>query len=456
VLAAGVAGVLFCGAAFAQEEQKKDRETEGDKSEEKKIEELIKNLGSEKFKEREAAQKGLIEIGKAAVPQIEQALKSKDLGVCTRAERILLKLEPKRIGGLAKGIDVRFVKQWNGRLSGTNFKKRRYFTIRKEAEWADLWKKHTNSFHLKHMASLPKVDFDKNTVIAVFAGIDAPEIESLDITLFEKKIVVDVTDRAPAVIPAVLPPGVKMAKREGSPPDQFHRIVVIEKSPLPVVFIENNRVEIPLKVQGKYEVTLDGSYFSHLDGMIISKKKEWESLKEFFKNRDKLPAIDFEKCTAIFVWGLYGKSSEEKDVLKIETGEIVKSGGELIVNIKKIKKKTKSDKPDLNRAQIIVIGKGNPKLLQIQVIGKNRVFQDETPKKLYSPGCIIVMPKKGVSKKEIEKICRKYNCRIADSQFNGALYTIAVKHGTEERIANRFRRESQVKNVCLNFHTYRR
>ncbi len=54
-----------------------------------KIEKLVKQLGSDKYREREAATEELKKIGRPAVPALTKALKSEDLEVRVRAESIL-------------------------------------------------------------------------------------------------------------------------------------------------------------------------------------------------------------------------------------------------------------------------------------------------------------------------------------------------------------------------------
>ncbi len=88
----------FCKFAATEENIAKVK-----KALDKRIEELIKNLGSEKFKEREAAQKELVKIGKPAVPQLKKVLKHKDLEIQERANKALRAiywLEGKTVKGL--------------------------------------------------------------------------------------------------------------------------------------------------------------------------------------------------------------------------------------------------------------------------------------------------------------------------------------------------------------------
>jgi HEAT repeat protein len=59
-----------------------------------RIKKLVKQLGADDFEEREAASKAIEKTGKAAVPALRGALKSKDAEVVTRADRLLLRLAP--------------------------------------------------------------------------------------------------------------------------------------------------------------------------------------------------------------------------------------------------------------------------------------------------------------------------------------------------------------------------
>lgn len=60
------------------------------------IAELIEQLGATRYKTRERATLRLIEIGEAAKPALEQALKSEDVEVKARAKRALAALAPKK------------------------------------------------------------------------------------------------------------------------------------------------------------------------------------------------------------------------------------------------------------------------------------------------------------------------------------------------------------------------
>lgn len=55
---------------------------------------LIAELGSASYKEREAAEKRLTELGRQAIPVLTEAVKHKDPEIASRAERILLTLQP--------------------------------------------------------------------------------------------------------------------------------------------------------------------------------------------------------------------------------------------------------------------------------------------------------------------------------------------------------------------------
>src|SRR5438445_10821900 len=71
----------------------------GDKAvpaaEAKRIDELIKQLGSSKFAERNTAKKELEGLGMAALEALRQAVKSKDLETSRRASELVQKLEAK-------------------------------------------------------------------------------------------------------------------------------------------------------------------------------------------------------------------------------------------------------------------------------------------------------------------------------------------------------------------------
>lgn len=84
--------VLGAGAALAQE--KVEEEPAGKQAQAgSKVESLVKQLGAESFKEREAATEELKKIGRPAVPALEEALKSEDAEVRSRAEQILKEIK---------------------------------------------------------------------------------------------------------------------------------------------------------------------------------------------------------------------------------------------------------------------------------------------------------------------------------------------------------------------------
>jgi hypothetical protein len=62
---------------------------------EKEVQTLVAQLGAAKYAEREAAEKRLAELRRLAIPALRTALKSKDLEVVFRAERILMAQDEK-------------------------------------------------------------------------------------------------------------------------------------------------------------------------------------------------------------------------------------------------------------------------------------------------------------------------------------------------------------------------
>lgn len=96
-----LAVALSWGYAFAQEAPGKEQPV---KPREKtgldaKIEKLVKQLGSDEYKEREAATEELKKIGEKALPALKEALKSEDLEVRLRAETVIKALAKKRTAG---------------------------------------------------------------------------------------------------------------------------------------------------------------------------------------------------------------------------------------------------------------------------------------------------------------------------------------------------------------------
>jgi hypothetical protein len=65
----------------------------------KKIERLVKQLGSDKFKEREAATKRLVAIGEPALGALRKALTSDDREVRNRARKPGVLMRPDKRNG---------------------------------------------------------------------------------------------------------------------------------------------------------------------------------------------------------------------------------------------------------------------------------------------------------------------------------------------------------------------
>jgi hypothetical protein len=61
----------------------------------KKVEDAVKRLGSESFKDREAASQELVDLGAYAYPAVQNALKSTDLEVAQRAAEVIKRLREK-------------------------------------------------------------------------------------------------------------------------------------------------------------------------------------------------------------------------------------------------------------------------------------------------------------------------------------------------------------------------
>jgi C-terminal processing protease CtpA/Prc len=97
IIAAVITAIIFSGAALAGEAEKapppvkeKPAKQESDTQNiEKRIETLIKDLGADDYKLREAATKELTKIGKKALPMLEKAEKSDDIEIRWRATRII-------------------------------------------------------------------------------------------------------------------------------------------------------------------------------------------------------------------------------------------------------------------------------------------------------------------------------------------------------------------------------
>jgi hypothetical protein len=62
-----------------------------------KVETLVAQLGDDQWKQRQAAQQQLAELGLAAKPKLEAALKHEDAEIVFRAEQLLEALQPQSV-----------------------------------------------------------------------------------------------------------------------------------------------------------------------------------------------------------------------------------------------------------------------------------------------------------------------------------------------------------------------
>jgi hypothetical protein len=84
---------------------KKKKDDKLSPEEEKKINELITQLGAEEWEKREAVQDAIIKIGKPAKPLLEKAKESKDPEVRMRVNNILKNAAFSEVTGIPGGID---------------------------------------------------------------------------------------------------------------------------------------------------------------------------------------------------------------------------------------------------------------------------------------------------------------------------------------------------------------
>lgn len=119
---------------------------------------------------------------------------------------------------------IKIKREWKGYNCG--YTEPSKLVIKTEEQWREVWGK-VHRLQLP-MPGLPKIDFEKEMVIAVFMGEQKSggyEIEITSVTETEEEIVVEVVERKP-------PPESLRTMVLTQP---FH-IVVVEKSPLPVRF----------------------------------------------------------------------------------------------------------------------------------------------------------------------------------------------------------------------------
>jgi hypothetical protein len=83
--------VLFPPIMLAQSSTQKDQKGTGSDVDE--IQKLVTDLASEQFQTREEAQRMLVALGSAALPELQKALRSRDLEVRVRANSIIKEIE---------------------------------------------------------------------------------------------------------------------------------------------------------------------------------------------------------------------------------------------------------------------------------------------------------------------------------------------------------------------------
>ncbi len=127
-------------------------------------------------------------------------------------------------GMMPKTVKIEIQKEWKGYHCGYTEPSR--VVIYTEDQWKEIWEK----VHILRLPrpGLPKIDFEKNMVVAVFMGKRSEggyEIEITKINKTEEEIIVEVKEKEP-------PPG---SLRTMALPQPYH-IVVIKRSLLPVRF----------------------------------------------------------------------------------------------------------------------------------------------------------------------------------------------------------------------------
>ncbi len=122
------------------------------------------------------------------------------------------------------GVKIKIEREWKGHNCGYTEPSR--LVIKTGDQWREIWKK-VNALKLPR-PELPKIDFEKEMVVAIFMGERSSggyKIEIINIIKTEKQIVIEVEEEEP-------PPE---SLRTMALTQPYH-IVVIKRYPLPVVF----------------------------------------------------------------------------------------------------------------------------------------------------------------------------------------------------------------------------
>ena len=122
------------------------------------------------------------------------------------------------------GIEIKIEKEWKGYHCGYTEPLR--VVIYTENQWEEIWKK-VQVLRLP-VPELPKIDFEKEMIIAVFMGTRSSggyEIEIKNISKTEKEIVVGVEEKEPS-------PDSLRTMALTSP----YHVVIVKRSSLPVRF----------------------------------------------------------------------------------------------------------------------------------------------------------------------------------------------------------------------------
>jgi len=97
MLAGALAALLAAPGARGGEAEEPKPKAEAPKlsaEESARLAGLIKQLGSDEWKDREAASGEIEKLGKKALPALEEAAKSSDAEISTRAKALIAKLDP--------------------------------------------------------------------------------------------------------------------------------------------------------------------------------------------------------------------------------------------------------------------------------------------------------------------------------------------------------------------------
>lgn len=145
---------------------------------------LIERMGDESYAVREAAYGRLLNLGKPALPQLEQACRHGDPEIADRARRLYECLSAEK--------EIAVQQAWCG--SGSLIKTQESLLVWDASEWQALWRRHAGA-----SSKPPTIDFSTKWVAALFFGEGGRSWERSAIKVTERPDCVQILLQGPGI-----------------------------------------------------------------------------------------------------------------------------------------------------------------------------------------------------------------------------------------------------------------